>query len=118
MPLNPYSEQERLRVMLASCYAGVQLGFKHLPLRFIIDPPHEYFDAHLARQIAIHIFASRFDTPRRRIVAMTGLARSTVAGAIMTVDNRMDEPLFERCYRRMSLRAGDLFHDQLMKDAA
>jgi len=115
--MNPYSEQERLTAMLASCHGAVQLGFRHLPLRFIISPPHEYFDAHLARQIAIHLFATQFDTPRRRIVAMTGLARTTVHGALATVDARLDEPLFEQAYRRMARRARQLF-DQQLRDAA
>ncbi|QMV26684.1 hypothetical protein GRI33_06980 [Brucella sp. BO3] len=68
---NPFSEEERLQTMLACCYAAVQQGgFQHLALRDIIDPPHEWFDAMLARQIAIHILATRFGVPKRRIVMM------------------------------------------------
>lgn len=50
MPINPYSEDERLQLMLSCCYAAVKTGFDHLALRDIINPPHEWFDAALARQ--------------------------------------------------------------------
>ncbi len=52
---NPYSEVERLEMMLSCSFRAVSCGFRHLPIRFIIDPPHYLFDAMLARQIAIHI---------------------------------------------------------------
>lgn len=116
--MNPHSEVDRLREMLSACYAAVQLNFRHLPLRWIIEPPHELFDAALARQIAIHLFATRFDAPNRRIAAMTGLNRWTIRSAIFAVDNRLDEPLFEAAYRRMARRAVHLFNRELQKAAA
>jgi len=116
--LNPYSEEERLQVMLACSYAGAQLGFRHLPLRFIIDPPHEFFDAHLARQVALHIFAAQFDVPRRRIAAMTGIGRWTLRNAVIAIDSRLDDPVFEAAYRRMARRALNLFHREIRQAAA
>lgn len=82
------------------------------------DPPHEFFDAHLARQIALHIFAAQFDIPRRRVAAMTGIGRWTLRNAVMAVDSRLDEPVFEAAYRRMARRALNLFHDQIRRAAA
>lgn len=118
MPLSPYSEEDRLQAMLSACYAGVQSGFRHLALRHIINPPHEWFDAALARQIAIHILASRFDVPRRRIVTMQERQRTAISFAIRAVDNRLEDPVFERAYRRMSDRAEELFTTEIKKAAA
>jgi hypothetical protein len=118
MPLNPYSEEERLQAMLSACYAAAQSGFRHLALRHIINPPHEWFDAALARQIAIHILATRFDVPRRRIVEMQQRQRTSISFAIRAIDNRLEDPVFERAYRRMSERAGELFDTQIRKAAA
>ncbi|MFD1792111.1 hypothetical protein ACFSE0_10725 [Ochrobactrum teleogrylli] len=115
---NPYSEQERLQVMLACCYAGVQTGFRHLALRDIIDPPHQWFDAMLARQIAIHIMATDFGVPKRRIVAMQQRQRTSISFAIRAVDCRIENPTFEAAYRRMASRAVNLFEKQLEKAAA
>jgi len=116
--MNPHNENDRLRSMLASCFGAVQLNFRHLPLRFIIDPPQEFQDAQLARQIAIHLFATRFDVPNRRIADMTGLNRWTVRNALMAVDNRLDEPVFEAAYRRMAARAEQLYRQELERAAA
>nr|DAO37985.1 MAG TPA: chromosomal replication initiator protein [Caudoviricetes sp.] len=116
--LNPYSEEDRLNVMLACCYRAVQSGFRHLALRDIIDPPHEWFDAALARQIAIHILNVKFDVPRRRIVKMQARRRASISSAIVTVDRRLDDPIFTSAYRRMSGRAMDLFISEMNKAAA
>lgn len=118
MPINPYSEEERLQVMLSCCYAAVKTGFSHVALRHIINPPHEWFDAALARQIAIHIFATGFGVPRRRIVAMQERRRSSIATAITTVDARLADPVFERAYKRMADRAVALFHEKIARAAA
>ncbi len=67
---NPYSEAERLQMMLSCSLKAVSGGFRHVPIRYIIDPQHGLFDAILARQIAIHILHYQFEVPRRRIVAM------------------------------------------------
>ncbi|WP_273792407.1 hypothetical protein [Brucella anthropi] len=115
---NPYSEEERLQTMLACCYAGVQTGFRHLALRDIITPPHQWFDAMLARQIAIHMLASQFDVPKRRIVAMQQRQRTAISFAIRAVDCRLENPTFEAAYRRMAIRALNLFEKQLEKAAA
>ncbi|AOT25346.1 hypothetical protein [Brucella pseudogrignonensis] len=115
---NPFSEEERLQTMLACCYAGAQLGFRHIALRNIIDPPSEWFDAILARQVAVHILASQFGVPRRRIVIMQARRRSAVATAIRTIDARLECPVFHRAYLRMANRAADLFNQELEKAAA
>lgn len=116
--LNPYSEEERLQVMLSCCYAGVQLNFRHLALRDIINPPHEWFDAMLARQIAIHILATEFGVPKRRIVAMQERQRTAISFAIRAIDSRLDNEAFEKAYRRMAQRALTLFEQQILEAVA
>lgn len=118
MILNPYSENERLEVMMACCFKAAQSHFSHLPVRDIINPPHECFDAALARQVAIHILHVVFRVPRRRIVILQGRARASIATAIQTVERRMECRVFARAYGRMAGRAKDLFSQQLEKAAA
>lgn len=116
--MNPYSQEDRLQTMLACCYASVQTGFRHLALRHIINPPHQWFDAALARQIAIHILHVEFDVPRRRIVAMQDRQRGSIMMAVRAVDARLEEPMFARAYGRMAARAKDLFNLEVRKAAA
>ncbi len=106
---NPFSEEERLQTMLACCYAAVQQGgFQHLALRDIIDPPHEWFDAMLARQIAIHILATRFGVPKRRIVMMQARKRTSIAFAIRTIDRRLERVTFGRLAGQFILSINDV----------
>lgn len=114
---NPYSEAERLEIMLSCCYAAVQSGFRHLALRHIIEPPHNWFDAALARQIAIYIFNIEFEVPRRRIVAMQARQRTSISFAIQAIDRRLEDPAFAHAYLRMAARAKVLFISTLQKAA-
>ncbi|SOC41630.1 hypothetical protein SAMN05892877_10936 [Rhizobium subbaraonis] len=116
--VNPYSESERLGLMLSCCYDAVRTGFRHLALRHIISPPRNWFDAALARQIAIHILNVEFEVPRRRIVAMQARQRTSISFAIQAVDRRLEDPVFARAYRRMADHAKKLFMTTLQKAAA
>lgn len=115
--LNPYSEEERLQAMVSACYRASRSHFNHLTIAHVIDPPRDMFDAKLARQIAIHILSVEFIVPRRRLAALLSLARSTILGAVNTVDDRMYDPVFERAYGRISARANDLFMTALNEAA-
>lgn len=115
--LNPYSEEERLQAMVSACFRASRAHFNHLPIHQVINPPRDMFDAKLARQIAVHILAVEFDIPRRRLMALLALARTTIHGAIYTVDDRMQDPIFERAYARISARAQDLFMTALHEAA-
>lgn len=108
-----------MQTMLACCFAAVQQeGFRHLALRDIINPPHQWFDAMLARQIAIHILAAQFGVPKRRIVMMQERQRTSIAFAIHAVDRRLERATFEEAYRRMAQLAMKLFDQELEKAAA
>ncbi|WP_254493644.1 hypothetical protein [Bartonella sp. B1099] len=112
---NPYSEAERLHIMVTCSFKAVSGGFRHVPIRYIIDPPHGLFDAALARQIAIHILHYQFEVPRRRIVAIQERERTAVARSLRTINRRLEEPVFARAYRRWAGRAMDLFLREMDK---
>ncbi|WP_244619228.1 hypothetical protein [Rhizobium sp. 18055] len=95
--------------MVSACYRASRSHFNHLPIQHIINPPRDMFDAKLARQLAIHILTVEFDIPRRRLVKILALARTTIYGAVCTIDERLYDPVFERAYCRISARAQDLF---------
>ncbi|WP_212111897.1 hypothetical protein [Bartonella queenslandensis] len=116
--LNPYSEAERLEAMLACSFRAVNGGFRHLPIRFIIDPPHGLFDAMLARQIAIHILHYQFGVLRRRIVAIQARQRTSISLSLQAVNRRLMEPVFAKTYYKWAKRAQDLFLREIRKAGA
>ncbi|WP_375657197.1 hypothetical protein [Bartonella sp. CM120XJJH] len=115
---NPYSEAERLQMMLSCSLKAVSGGFRHIPIRYVIDPPHGLFDAILARQIAIHILHYQFEVPRRRIVAMQIRKQTAIFLALQVINRRLEEPVFAKAYRRWAGRAMDLFFKEMVKAGA
>lgn len=115
--INPYSEEERLQAMVSACYTASRSHFNHLPLRHIISPPVDMFDAKLARQMAIYVLHIDFEVPRRRLVSLLGVARWTVMQSVRTIEQRRFEALFDRAYERISARAKDNFMTALHQAA-
>ncbi|WP_375608935.1 MULTISPECIES: hypothetical protein [unclassified Bartonella] len=115
---NPYSEAERLQMMLSCSLKAVSGGIRHVPIRYIIDPQHGLFDAILARQIAIHILHYQFEVPRRRIVAMQVRQQTAIFLSLQVINRRLEEPVFAKAYRRWAGRAMDLFFKEIRKAAA
>ncbi|WP_254493048.1 hypothetical protein [Bartonella sp. B1099] len=113
--VNPYSEVERLQIMLSCSLKAVSGGFRHLPIRYIIDPPRHLFDAMLARQIAIHILHYKFEVPRRRIVAIQERQRTSISLSLQVINRRLMESVFAKAYRRWAGRAMDLFLREMDK---
>lgn len=68
--------------------SGVQSLFPWLSRENIVDPPHAWFDAALARQIVIHLMVRDFDIPKRRVVEMQGRSREAVNRALATIEAR------------------------------
>lgn len=86
---------------------GVQTEFKHLSFDDIMYPPHQWFDAALARQIAIHMMAHRFNVPKRRIAQELVRSRAAVNRALEIVDGRLDHEDFANCYELIVHKASD-----------
>ncbi|MGC4409581.1 hypothetical protein D4A92_19890 [Rhizobium rosettiformans] len=92
------------------CLVAVQEGFPHLTIRDIIDPPHDWFDAALARQIVMHLIIREFSWPKRRVVAMEERSREAINRALRTIDQRMRNDRFAGHYLDMAERAQTLLH--------
>jgi len=99
--LNPFDQNSRVRAQYRAAIEGVGELFSWLPLAAIEEPPHQQFDAYLARQIAVHITCEFFGVPRKRLVAVTDRARQRIGEAIEAIEQRRDEPVFEEAYRAM-----------------
>jgi hypothetical protein len=115
--MNPYSTFDRHLLAEQCAFKAVQSGFRHLSIDDIRNPPHAWFDAALARQIAVTIMIREFDVPYRRIVAMHNRQRTSIHFAVQAVDRRRETPIFDQQYRSMVSHAYRLY-SQHMEDAA
>ncbi|WP_048648976.1 hypothetical protein [Nitratireductor soli] len=115
--MNRHNERDVHDALFHACVLAVAEGFPHLAVRDIIEPPHDLFDAALARQVAIHLMVARFGLPKRRVVEMQQRSREAINRALATVDCRLETAAFETHYRMIAKRAGELV-DARMEDAA
>lgn len=84
---------------------GVQSRFPHLSEADIALPPHHWFDAALARQIALHLLVEHFDIPKRAVAQELERSRDAVNRALRTVDERLQYPDFHDAYEAMAQSA-------------
>lgn len=117
MTLNMHSQAQLHDAAFHASVLAVRDGFPHLAINQIIDPPHEWFDAALARQVVIHLMVRVFMIPKRRVVEHQDRSREAVNRALRTIDARLYSPRFEAHYCRMAAAArGSL--TARMEDAA
>lgn len=81
---------------------GVQSRFPHLSEADIAAPPHHWFDAALARQIALHLLVQHFDVPKRAVAQELERSREAVNRALRTIDERLQYPEFQDAYSAMA----------------
>jgi len=103
---------------LHACVAAVREGFPHLAIREILDPPHEWFDAALARQVAMHLMIVELKWPKRRVVETEDRSREAINRALRTINTRMESPRFEAHYRGMARRVHALVSFQTTAEEA
>lgn len=103
--MNPFNERELHDLIFQACVAAVAEGFPHLAVHDIIEPPHDMFDAALARQVVLHLMVGQFGLPKRRVTLMQERSREAINRALATIDNRLCEPAFETHYRSIADRA-------------
>lgn len=115
--MNSFDEREVHDLLFQACTLAVVEGFPHLAVQEVIEPPHDMFDAALARQIVIHLMVSQFGLPKRRVVEMQQRSREAINRALATVDCRIGNPSFETHYRTIAERAHALV-DTRMEDVA
>ena len=101
----PETAPREVDALFEASVSGVQTVFRHLSKADIAHPPHQWFDAALARQIAIHIAIRRFDVPLRRIARELERNRASVKAALQTVDERLKGQDFADSYRAMAQTA-------------
>lgn len=103
--VNLFDQGQMYEATLHACVLAVQEGFPYLAVRQILDPPHQWFDAALARQIVMHLLVREFEWPKRRVVECEDRSREAINRALRTIDERLFTPLFEAHYRRIAERA-------------
>lgn len=108
----PVLHSSSVHDLFEASVTGVQSSFTHLSKMDIAHPPHAWFDAALARQIAIHIVINRFDVPRRRLVEELERSREAVLRAMRTVDERMLNEDFSDSYETMAEIASKTLKDR------
>lgn len=103
-PRNPdgtYCEHEdnsAFMMLFQASVKAVRGSFKHLSEDDIAMPPHQWFDAALARQIALHVLVTRFDVPKNRIVAELNRSKLAVKRAMEAVEARLRNQAFSETY--------------------
>ncbi len=101
LPARAIAAEHGLSPLFDAAVSGVRSRFKHLSPEDIASPPHQWFDAALARQIAIHIMTAEFHVPKRAIAGDILRSREAVNRALRTVNERMSPPDFARAYAAM-----------------
>lgn len=119
MSINVHDQSEMHDAIYHACIFAVREGFPHLRVRDIINPPHEWFDAALARQIVLHLMISQFSVAKRRVVAMQERSREAVNRALSTIDQRLAaSETFTTHYRNIGELAQSLLRQRLDEDEA
>ncbi|WP_075656069.1 hypothetical protein [Pseudochrobactrum sp. B5] len=105
---NPYDQTQVYEASVHASLCAVREGFPHLTIRDIVEPPHQWFDAALARQIVMHILIREFGWPKRRVVEQEARSREAINRALRTIDDRMQHDRFASHYMVMAERARSL----------
>lgn len=115
--MNRFNENERITEIYRCCIAAAQKHFCHIPVADVLEPPHHWFDAALARQVAIHIACTKFHIPRRRFAEHFERRRGTIGAGIRTIDNRLDTSEFQAVYSSIASDAQTHFDIKLQEAA-
>ncbi|MEH3092013.1 MAG: hypothetical protein PGN20_15225 [Agrobacterium cavarae] len=107
---NQYDQKQLYEATVHASLCAVREGFPHLTIRDIVDPPHEWFDAALARQIVMHMVIREFGWPKRRVVEMEDRSREAINRALRTIDRRLEHDRFAQHYMSMAERARSLIY--------
>ena len=97
-PATPFTDDGGVHALLEVAVSAVQAAFPHLSKEDIAFPPHHWFDAALARQIAVHVMVAEFQVPKNRIVRELQRNKAQVQRAMETVEERMRSAEFKRTY--------------------
>lgn len=96
----------------AAAVEGVRTGFGHLSAADIAYPPHQWFDAMLARQIAIHIAIRRLQIGQRRLAREIERNKGAIVKALQTVERRRADSCFAAAYEAMAAAAEEALEEK------
>lgn len=111
--MNLHSSQHLLDAVYFACVSATRDGFPHLSVDAVIDPPHDWFDAALARQIVLHLMITEFNVPKRRVVSSQERSREAVNRALQTINARLECPVFAAHYGQIAEAAATRYHFQI-----
>jgi hypothetical protein len=103
--LNRYDQRQIYEAKMHAALCAVREGFPHLAMSDIVDPPHEWFDAALARQVVLHLMIYEFHWPKRRVVEIEERSREAINRGLRTINHRMEYPRFAQHYQSIKERA-------------
>ncbi|KAB1087318.1 hypothetical protein F4V91_13345 [Neorhizobium galegae] len=118
MTINQFDQNALYEAHLHACFAAVREGFPHLTVSEIVDPPQEWFDAALARQVVMHLMIAELKWPKRRVVQVEDRSREAINRALRTIDGRLESLRFASHYRLMAQRARSLISLQTTAEEA
>jgi hypothetical protein len=97
--------EQRFQTVFTACLKAVRCGFPHLAEKHICLPPHEWFDAALARQVLFHLMIEEFDVPKRRVGVEMGIGREAISRGLSVINRRLRDDAFVHSYNAMRVRA-------------
>ena len=103
--LNRFDQRQIYEAHMHACLCAVREGFPHLAMADIVEPPHQWFDAALARQVVLHLMVYEFGWPKRRVVEVEERSREAMNRALRTINRRLEFPRFAQHYQLMKERA-------------
>lgn len=83
-----------LALRIEAGLAGVQPMFPALSRETILDPPHQWFDAALARQVLTYLLQTALKIPRRQIAAVSLMSREALVRGGRVVAARQQDAHF------------------------
>lgn len=87
---------------------AVAEAMPHLPKDAILEPPHAWFDAALARQMAIAVLVDEFLVARRVVAAVSLMTREAVLRGMRVIAQRSETEEFAAAMYRVRSRAAQL----------
>lgn len=100
---------ENLAMLIRAAGSATRSAFPHLDYVDILQPPHTWFDAALARQVMVTVLNRRLFVNRRVLSAVSLMSRETIHRAIRTVDDRSSRPGFRAMVDDIGDRADQIY---------
>ena len=115
--LNLHSSKDRFNTTTSAVFAAVAEHFGHLAVKDIISPPRSWFDAYIARGVAMHVMVHIFNLPVRHLTKTTGRTRWIVNRSCRQIDDRLQCPVFQQHYQKIAARAEALLAEKFAEAA-